>query len=53
MHVQLKCPSCNSRVIDMNAKTVAKAEIYKNLNEADFYIKCSKCKNEIGIKKIQ
>lgn len=54
MRKQLECPCCMARLIDENKKTVSKARLVKNFDkeEADYYLKCRKCKKEIAIIKI-
>jgi cytochrome c-type biogenesis protein CcmH/NrfF len=54
MRKKLECPICNfSRLVDsdIRIKSELKAESKTNW-VADYYVKCPKCKNEIGIRKI-
>lgn len=53
MHVKVKCPCCNSRVIDTDENTTVIVKVIENFNKCDFYVKCPKCKKEIGINKIK
>ena len=53
---KLRCPVCGfQRLVDANEKITiemfAKNKIPLKWN-ADFYMKCSKCCNQIGIKKV-
>ena len=49
----IECPCCgNERLIDAGVHTNTEAKIADEYHcEADFYIKCWKCKREIGLKK--
>ena len=49
----VQCPCCeNKRIIDKGVLTVAEAKPADEEHiHSDFYIKCWKCKAEIGLKK--
>lgn len=52
-HIQ--CPLCHGRIIDANEKIktmVLTEDDIKLGMTADYFSKCPKCKNEIGIKKV-
>jgi len=51
--VPVECPLCdNKRIIDKGSLTDVEAKpADEEYSESDFYIKCWKCKTEIGLKK--
>lgn len=60
MKLQLKCLVCNARIADAeNTVTTEMKVIVRNENplingrRADYYLKCKKCKSNIGIWKIK
>lgn len=55
MHKEIKCPCCGYRLIDADRKIITEACAVDQVNkmEADYYVKCKKCKKEIGIRKIK
>ncbi len=53
--IQLHCPVCGCRIIDSSTtvKTELKAE--KEIDaiwKPDYFQKCTRCKNQIGIRKV-
>lgn len=51
----LICPNCQKgRLIDANADIVTEVRILKEDDpwEADYYAKCSVCKAEVGVRKL-
>ena len=53
---RLPCPACGfGRLIDTGQHTRSKTYMVgeNGYNEADYYQKCSSCKAEIGIRKIE
>jgi len=53
MAKELRCPNCKKRLIDEGSKTESKILIVNDEEDvADYYLKCERCKNLIGIKKI-
>ncbi len=51
---QLGCPLCGSRIIDADEKVKSEVRAYKQAKKwkADYYMKCWKCKSNIGLKKL-
>lgn len=53
-HKRVNCPNCGSRVIDAGRDT--DTEVHELMQyeswEADYYMKCWKCKAIIGLKKL-
>jgi uncharacterized protein with PIN domain len=52
MRKKLRCPSCDSRLIDEDGKTQSQAMVAEGDTPADYYLKCRVCKKEIAIKKL-
>ena len=52
MRKKLRCPSCESRLIDEDGKTQSQAMVAEGDTLADYYLKCRVCKKEIAIKKL-
>jgi len=60
MKVQLKCPVCSARIADTDNMVTTKMKVIGrnesplvNRWRADYYLKCRKCKSNIGIQKIE
>ena len=52
---QLKCPVCGQRIIDATAPTTSELVEESRIKpgwHADYFQKCPRCKNQIGIKKV-
>lgn len=52
---QLKCPACGRRLIDEAVSNKSELVAEENIKvgwEPDYYLKCSLCKRQIGIKKV-
>ncbi len=55
MRKSLKCPVCDFRIIDTDAGSKSELKAEKDIPpgwKADYYQKCPKCKNQIGIRKV-
>ena len=56
MKKQLKCPVCGKRLID--SEDTFKTRLMQitpsgaSKEDVDYYLKCKKCNNEVGIKKV-
>lgn len=53
MRKKLLCPCCHQRLMDGNPQTIAHTQVSTNIEDeqADYIIKCPKCKREISILK--
>ena len=53
MRKMLFCPCCHRRLMDGNPDTIEHTYVSTEIveDEADYIIKCPKCKNEISILK--
>lgn len=57
---EIYCPICHSRIIDSEVDVHTELRVVKtqghsppqNLWVPDYYIKCWKCKSEVGLRKI-
>jgi DNA-directed RNA polymerase subunit RPC12/RpoP len=49
---QIKCPCCGRRLIDSSEQINTKTRVVIGEENADYFLKCSSCKKEIGIIKI-
>lgn len=53
MPKQIKCPICNRRLIDAEESVESEVRVFNPAEtwKADYYLKCWKCKSNIGLKK--
>ena len=52
---RLLCPKCQHRMIDQSKGTESELHVIDDSDDwpADYYLKCSQCKAEIGLRKIK
>jgi len=60
MKMQLKCPVCEARIADTENTVTTRMKVIAGSGDplidrrrADYYLKCKKCKSNIGIWKIK
>lgn len=60
MKMQLRCPVCDARIADTEDTVTTEVKLIVgkespliNKRRADYYLKCKKCKSNIGIWKIK
>jgi transcription elongation factor Elf1 len=55
MKKKLVCPVCGARLVDAGEGVRSEVVVLKKGNKSknpDYYLKCHKCKNEIGVRKL-
>lgn len=52
--IKLLCPKCKHRMVDQREGVTSELHIMENGDKwpADYFLKCTQCKSEVGLRKI-